>query len=763
MGQVIGVGGVRAPAALPPFWRVAPAAGGAVLLAMIVADSTAQANWVAGSTVLPGLALVAALAACLLAVMGVRARRVIGLVTLAAPLAAYYSVATAQVGARRTGGELIKAWSHALLSGRPADDSSFLLFVLCVLFWLLVVWLVWGVLRRRQPLIGVAPAGAALATNVLNFPDGQDAFVFWFLVVTFALLLWSTYHSSLASAALHRMELSEGARWDFWERGAIAMAALVVLGVLAPPLSGADQTLSVENDLSRTWGQVTHGSGRGPGGGPMASIGFSTEVPLAGSIKQSSGVVFSYNAGADAVGPGYFRGLNVSPATNEWRFQPDSGLTAPLVSGRPLDYIEPYTEFKRTSYRLTMQRPPQKQPNLIFYPGQLASVNRDVKVTQVVRRAFTAALNQPFETVDQVTAANARGSYTVDVDQSTATADDLRGAGSGYPDWVAPYRGLPLNYRTAEVRGEIHALALQVTAGAANPYDQAAAIEGYLRDNYAYKLDPGVPWPGQDPLEYFLFRNKAGYCQYFATAMADMLRSLAIPTRLVNGYGPGKFDAKQDKYIVRESDSHTWPEVFFPGYGWIPFEPTPDPIYGLIQRGSGSTGSPDTSGVASTAPTPAPEPSSRPDRTPAGSAQTRGLALPSLRTWTPVAAVLLLVLVLLYVAMSRYLRPETVAGVWRRAMRLSQLAGVRPQLGETPIEFGDRVAGEFPEAAARIRQLAFDFAVAAYAPRGLAEQRKPAVLAGWAALRPLLLRRVASRLVPERMAHAVQAGTASHV
>ena len=233
MGQVIGVGGVRAPAALPPFWRVAPAAGGAVLLAMIVADSTAQANWVAGSTVLPGLALVAALTACLLAVMGVRARRVMGLTALAAPLAAYYSAATAQVGARRTGGELIKAWSHAILSGRPADDSSFLLFVLCVLFWLLVVWLVWGVLRRRQPLIGVAPAGAALATNVLNFPDGQDAFVFWFLVVTFALLLWSTYHSSLASAALHRMELSEGARWDFWERGAIAMAALVVLGVLA--------------------------------------------------------------------------------------------------------------------------------------------------------------------------------------------------------------------------------------------------------------------------------------------------------------------------------------------------------------------------------------------------------------------------------------------------------------------------------------------------------------------------------------------------
>src|SRR5262249_34728263 len=151
-------------------------------------------NWVAGSTVLPGLALVAALAGCLVAVMGVRAQRALALTALAAPIAAYYSVVTAQVGARRAGGELIKAWLQALLSGRPADDPGFLLLVLCILFWLLAVWLAWGVLRRRQPLLGVAPAGAALATNVLNFPDGQDAFVFWFLVITLALLLWSTYH-----------------------------------------------------------------------------------------------------------------------------------------------------------------------------------------------------------------------------------------------------------------------------------------------------------------------------------------------------------------------------------------------------------------------------------------------------------------------------------------------------------------------------------------------------------------------------------------
>ncbi|HKA13253.1 MAG TPA: transglutaminase domain-containing protein [Candidatus Dormibacteraeota bacterium] len=763
MGHVIGVGGARAPSAPRPFWRVAPAAAGAVLLAIIVADSTARASWVAGSTALPGLALVAALAGCLVAVMGVRTQRAIAFTALGAPAAAYYSVVTTHTSARRTGGELIEAWWHALLNGRPAADTSSLLFVLCILVWLLVVWLVWGVLRWRQPLIGVAPAGAALATNVLNFPDGQDAYVFWFLVITFALLLWSTYHSSLASAALHRMELSDGARWDFWERGAVAMAALVALGVLIPPLSGVDQTLKFENDLARSWGQFTHGAGSGPGGLPANSIGFSTDVPLSGSIKQTSGVVFSYSAAADAVGPHYFRGASASPRTNDWRFQPGPGLVEALASGRPLNYTEFYTGLQRTSYKMDMLRPPGAQPNLLFYPGQLASVNREVQVTQLVRPGSGGGFNRPFETIDQVTTTRPRGSYTVDVDQSTATVDELREAGSSYPDWVSAYRGLPSSYRTPEVRGQIHALAVQVTAGAGNTYDQATAIETYLRDNYSYTLDPGAPWPGQDPLEYFLFTNRAGYCQYFATAMADMLRTLGVPTRLVNGYGPGKYDARQNKDIVRESDAHTWPEVYFPGYGWIPFEPTPDGTYNPIPRGTGAAGSSETSGGAGTAPAPAAEPSSRPDRARATQAPGRGLGLPSLRTWTPVAAVLLLVLVLLYVAVSRYLRPETVAGVWRRATRLSQLAGVRRGMGETPIEFGDRVAGEFPEAAAAMRRLAFDFTVAAYAPRGLAEQRKPAVMASWAELRTMLLRRVASRLVPDRLAQSGQAGTASPV
>ena len=749
MGSVVGVSDAPASAPPRPLLRVGPMAVGAVLLALVVAASTTQAEWVAGAAVLPGLALVAALGGCLLALIGVRAERALAVMALSAPLAAYYSVVTGQPAAQPSGLDMIGSWWQAIFAGRAADHPQFLLFVMCLMFWLLVAWLVWGVVRRQQPLLGVAPAGAALATNVLNFPGSQDAYVFWFLVITLGLLLWSTYQSSLDSAAHNRLHLSEGARWDFWERGAIAMAALVALGVLAPPLSGIDRTVGISNDLVRVWGQITHGPGRGPGAsGAQApsSVGFSTEVALNSSLKQTTATVFTYNPPESAPGPSYFRGLNLSPGTRDWLFSP-AGVTATrqIQASTSIDYAEIYVAEQRSSYQLTMLRPPAADPNLILYPGQLAAADRDVRAVGVTR---SPVFSPPLATVDQVTSGNARGTYTVEVDQSTASIDDLRTAGTRYPSWVGQYEGLPFNYLSPQLREQIHAFALEVAAGATNPYDQAVAIETYLRQNYAYTLNPGPPPAGEDPLQYFLFTRKAGYCQYFATAMADMLRSLGVPTRLVNGYGPGTFDAKRNLYVVRESDAHTWPEVYFPGYGWIAFEPTPDGTYFPIPRGVASSGS-SSSGAGAAAATPAPEPTSRPARASAPSHGSR-FALPSLRTWTPVAAVVLVILALLYAAASRYLRPHTVAGVWRRATQLTRLAGVRPRPGDTPIEFGDRVAGEFPEAAPGMRQLAVDFAVAAYAPRGLAELRKPAVMAGWAVLRPILLRRVAIRMVPER-------------
>lgn len=117
-------------------------------------------------------------------------------------------------------------------------------------------------------------------------------------------------------------------------------------------------------------------------------------------------------------------------------------------------------------------------------------------------------------------------------------------------------------------------LAEQVTASETHNYDKAAAIERYLQANFKYTLQ--LPRTlNRDPLATFLFERKQGHCEYFASSMAIMLRSIGIPSRVVNGFRTGEFNDVTSQYLVRASDAHSWVEAFFPGYGWISFDPTP--------------------------------------------------------------------------------------------------------------------------------------------------------------------------------------------
>jgi protein-glutamine gamma-glutamyltransferase len=106
-------------------------------------------------------------------------------------------------------------------------------------------------------------------------------------------------------------------------------------------------------------------------------------------------------------------------------------------------------------------------------------------------------------------------------------------------------------------------------------YDAVIALAKHLQADYRYTLATPPSPAGVDPVDYFLFGARYGYCEMFATAAALMLRSQGIPTRLVTGYDPGQYDATLDQTIVRESDAHAWIEVFFPGHGWVPVDPTP--------------------------------------------------------------------------------------------------------------------------------------------------------------------------------------------
>lgn len=147
--------------------------------------------------------------------------------------------------------------------------------------------------------------------------------------------------------------------------------------------------------------------------------------------------------------------------------------------------------------------------------------------------------------------------------------DDLRSTEAKFPPEVL------LNYlQLPPLDPRIPRLAEEISASASNNYDRAAAIEMYLRTKFGYTLVLPRRLP-HDPLANFLFERKQGHCEYFASAMAVMLRSLKIPSRVVNGFQTTEFNDVSSQYVVRASSAHSWVEAYFPGVGWMSFDPTP--------------------------------------------------------------------------------------------------------------------------------------------------------------------------------------------
>jgi hypothetical protein len=147
-------------------------------------------------------------------------------------------------------------------------------------------------------------------------------------------------------------------------------------------------------------------------------------------------------------------------------------------------------------------------------------------------------------------------------------SDELRLAPNTAPAGMEEYLKLPpLDIRVAK-------LAEEITATAPSNYEKASALEQYLSLHFGYTLE--LPRTlQQDPVANFLFERKKGHCEYFASSMAVMLRSLHIPSRIVTGFRGGEFNDLTGQYVVRASDAHSWVEAYFPGSGWISFDPTP--------------------------------------------------------------------------------------------------------------------------------------------------------------------------------------------
>lgn len=158
--------------------------------------------------------------------------------------------------------------------------------------------------------------------------------------------------------------------------------------------------------------------------------------------------------------------------------------------------------------------------------------------------------------------------YEADSELAAIDLADLRATPNSTAGVMEDYLSLPpIDLRVAR-------LAEQITASAPTNYDKAVAVERYLLTHFGYTLELSRAVP-KDPIAWFLFERKKGHCEYFASSMAVMLRSLHIPSRMVTGFRGGEFNDLTGQYVVRASNAHSWVEVYFPGTGWVSFDPTP--------------------------------------------------------------------------------------------------------------------------------------------------------------------------------------------
>jgi len=382
----------------------------------------------------------------------------------------------------------------------------------------------------------------------------------------------------------------------------------------------------------------------------------------------------------------------------------------------------------------------------------MAALPEDIRVVVVVLESgtegvetFTVERRIPVAanmlSVRSVGALSAGDSYRATVSVSTATESDLSAADTTYPGWVLErYLQLPTN-----MPSQVIDLAQALTEEVETPYEKAVAIRDYLR-TLEYALDIEAPPNGADGVDYFLFEQEKGYCQYFASAMAVLLRASGIPSRMVSGYGPGEqqydpgdimgrgpgaWQDLQQTFIVR--NSHSWTEVFFPEYGWIPFEPTP--VRPIIARGEfvfppqGGEGDSDSTV----------EPDGGETRNP-WNARLLGVPLG-----------LALFVVVVWLGWRRLLGQVSDPRVaYARIGYLAALGGIGPRESLTPQEFGRGLATLVPEMSVPLGKIVHAYMRVFYSKHDLNSEDRSVIATAWPQVRNHLLRRALRRAFPFR-------------
>jgi|GEM_PF-3132554 len=594
-------------------------------------------------------------------------------------------------------------WFGAVTTGHQATDNRLFLLLLSEISWAIGYASTWLVIRRQQVWLPVTAGVFSLLLVLMAFPSLSRYAVAQFLaaLILAAGVNLQRQRDTWASAGLRE---PAGISRRAILVGMPVSLALVGLGWLAPTTLTSKASASAPTPVRDAWLKAQGEFYRMFGGLRAANVaslsGFNTSLILHGSFHLATIPVLEIASSL----PEYWRAITYDQYTGHgWRSS-EPIQSRSLPAGTPIQQ-DPALK----SRALQTQKITVLQPRGNYLVGAELPIQFDRPATLEMYTSDTA------DSVDVVSALSKDillpgTQYIVTSNVSTATVDDLRRAGRTYPSDVRQrYLALP------RIPWRVRRLAFRLTTRKSNVYDKAAAIESYLK-TLTYALDVPVPPANRDGVDYFLFVTKAGYCDYFASAMAVLLRTVGIPSRVVAGYATGQAQGDAT-YLVQDANAHSWTEVYFPDYGWIPFDATAG--WPTFPRG---VSVPRTTVPAT--PTPIPDPvATMPPSTPVASpipTLSSGDLLPGSRSVAPIVVdarpalpyIGGLGLAGLAAFIARYswekdlrqLPGPVVAYV--KMTRLATLLGVGPKGTQTPREYARALSQALPDASDAIDGIA---------------------------------------------------------
>lgn len=451
-------------------------------------------------------------------------------------------------------------WLGNALAGAPTVDNLMFVFVLAILVWVLAYSATWAYLRDGRRWLAVLPTGMAMLVNLYYAPPNLGAFFVFYVICAILLVVRATLIEREQEWRQARVYFPLDISFDFMRDGLLFALFVILVAWVLPSSSRGGRLSSWLEPFERPWQQfqqewsrlfstLNYGQARG-------SSTFGTSLALTGPRVVSDEPVADIKIPINR----YYRAVILDTyLSSGWILQDAPGthlsndLTLTEWAGRVV-VTQTVTTYQGGNLLLAAPMPIRAG-----LPADVRVIPQGDDPEAPVELAMVVARN-PLD----------RGeSYTMVSAVPNVTIEQLRAAGTDYPDFIRErYLQLP-----DTVPARVFELAESLAAGLDTPYDIARQIELYLR-TYTYNDQIPGPRAGQDAVDYFLFEEKQGYCNYYASAMAVMLRHLGIPARLGTGYATGELIPQTGAYRIRERDAHTWVEVYFPGYGWIEFEPT---------------------------------------------------------------------------------------------------------------------------------------------------------------------------------------------